>query len=54
MIVGDGIGHIGLGSKVDKEVQGAIKGAIIDAKMNLVPIRKGFWGNKIGGAHTVP
>ena len=22
--------------------------------MNIVPIRKGFWGNKIGNSHTVP
>ena len=24
------------------------------AKMNIVPIRKGYWGNKIGNTHTVP
>ena len=24
------------------------------AKLNLVPIRKGYWGNKIGPTHTVP
>lgn len=47
-------GHIGLGCKVHKEVQGAIKGAIIDAKLNLVPVRKGYWGNKIGKPHTIP
>jgi len=22
--------------------------------MNLVPIRKGYWGNKIGTPHTIP
>ena len=54
MLVGDGKGHIGLGGKVHKEVQGAIKGAILDAKMNLVPVRKGYWGNKIGAPHTIP
>ena len=36
------------------EVRDAIKGAITDAKLNIVPIRRGFWGNKIGKAHTVP
>jgi len=47
-------GHIGLGYKVHKEVQGAIRGAILDAKLNIVPVRKGYWGNKIGKPHTVP
>ncbi len=35
-------------------MQGAIKGAIIMAKLNLIPVRKGYWGNKIGKTHTVP
>lgn len=54
VVIGDGEGHIGLGCKVSKEVQGAIKGAIIDAKLNFVPVRRGYWGNKIGRPHTVP
>jgi len=54
VLIGDGNGHIGLGVKVAKEVQGAIKGAISDAKLNLVPVRRGYWGNKIGKPHTVP
>jgi small subunit ribosomal protein S2e len=24
------------------------------AKLNLTPVRKGYWGNKIGAIHTVP
>lgn len=24
------------------------------AKLNLVPVRKGYWGNKIGNSHTIP
>lgn len=24
------------------------------AKLNLIPVRKGYWGNKIGNTHTVP
>ena len=24
------------------------------AKLNIVPVRKGYWGNKIGSTHTVP
>jgi len=53
-IIGDMNGHLGLGVKVAKEVQGAIKGALVDAKLNLVPIRRGYWGNMIGKPHTVP
>lgn len=54
VLIGDENGHIGLGQKAHKEVQGAIKGAGLDAKMNFVPVRKGYWGNKIGNPHTVP
>lgn len=32
----------------------AIRGAIILAKMSIVPVRRGYWGNKIGRPHTVP
>jgi len=52
--IGDQDGHLGLGVKLAKEVQIAIKGAIIAAKLGLVPVRRGFWGNKIGAVHTVP
>lgn len=54
VLMGDENGHIGLGQKAHKEVQGAIKGATLDAKMKFMPIRKGYWGNKIGQPHTVP
>jgi len=52
--VGDQNGHVGLGSKCAKEVAGAIQGAIIAAKLSVIPIRRGYWGNKIGAPHTVP
>merc|ERR1711977_90542 len=32
----------------------AIRGALNKAKMNLVPMRRGYWGNKIGRPHTIP
>lgn len=51
--IGDMNGHIGLGCKVAKEVQGAIKGAQLAAKMAMVPVRRGYWGNKIGLPHTI-
>lgn len=54
VVIGDSEGHVGLGCKLSKEVQGAIKGAIQDAKLNIAPIRRGYWGNKIGKPHTVP
>merc|ERR1711874_500067 len=52
--VGDENGHVGLGVKCSKEVATAIRGAIILAKLSVVPIRRGYWGNKIGAPHTVP
>jgi len=54
VLVGDQNGHIGLGSKCAKEVATAIRGGIIAAKMSLIPVRRGYWGNKIGNTHTVP
>lgn len=38
----------------DVQVATAIRGAIILAKMSVVPVRRGYWGNKIGSVHTVP
>jgi ribosomal protein uS5 len=32
----------------------AIRGAIILAKLSIMPVRRGYWGNKIGAPHTVP
>lgn len=51
---GDESGHIGVGVKVAKEVQFAIKGALMDAKIHVIPVRRGYWGSKIGLPHTVP
>ena len=52
--VGDCNGHVGLGSKCAKEVAGAIKGAILVAKMSIIPVRRGYWGDNVGKVHTVP
>jgi len=54
VIVGDNNGHVGLGVKAAKEVATAIRGGIIAAKMNVIPVMRGFWGNRIGAAHTIP
>lgn len=52
--IGDYNGHVGLGVKCSKEVATAIRGAIILAKLSVIPVRRGYWGNKIGKPHTVP
>jgi small subunit ribosomal protein S2e len=52
--VGDRNGHIGVGIKVGKEVQIAIKGALVDAKLRMIPVRRGYWGSRIGDVHTIP
>ncbi|KAL6071101.1 hypothetical protein STEG23_016058, partial [Scotinomys teguina] len=52
--IGDYNGHVGLGVKCSKEVATVIQGAIILAKLSIVPVRRGYWGNKIGKPHTVP
>lgn len=51
--VGDYNGHLGLGVKCSKEVATAIRGSIIMAKLSVVPVRRGYWGNKIGKPHTI-
>merc|ERR1712086_646090 len=54
VLVGDTNGHIGLGAKCAKEVATAIRGGIIAAKLALIPVRRGYWGAKLGLPHTVP
>jgi len=54
VIVGDEDGHVGLGVKCSKEVATAIRGAIILAKLSVIPVRRGYWGTSDGSAHTVP
>jgi len=54
VVCGDYNGHLGLGQKCAKEVAGAIRGALIDAKINTIPVRRGYWGNRFGEPHTVP
>jgi len=54
VIVGDFNGHLGLGVKCAKEVATAIRGAIITAKLALIPVRRGYWGGRLGAPHTVP
>merc|ERR1712167_361685 len=52
VVVGDNNGHVGLGVKCSKEVANAIRAAIILAKLSVIPIRRGYWGTKLGEPHT--
>jgi len=54
VLVGDYAGHVGLGQKCASEVANAIRGALIDAKLAVVPLKLGWWGTVFGPAHTVP
>uniref|UniRef100_A0A0A9Y0Q2 Small ribosomal subunit protein uS5 n=1 Tax=Lygus hesperus TaxID=30085 RepID=A0A0A9Y0Q2_LYGHE len=54
VIVGDMDGHVGLGVRCANEAAGAIRGAIISAKLNIIPVRRGYWGSITGEPHTVP
>ncbi|ELW62562.1 40S ribosomal protein S2 [Tupaia chinensis] len=47
-------GHVGLGVKCSKDVVTAIRGAIILAKLSIVPVQRGYWGNKTGKPYMVP
>ena len=40
--------------RCSSEVATAIRGALIMAKMHLVPIRRGYWGKNSGLPHTIP
>lgn len=53
MVLGDGNGHVGLGVKAAKELANAIRGAIIIAKLSIIPVRRGYWGSNLGEPHSL-
>lgn len=55
-VVGDGKGHVGVGSGKDIEVKAAIESAILDAKSNVIPIIMGCgsWQCLCGTKHSLP
>jgi small subunit ribosomal protein S2e len=53
VVVGDLNGHIGLGWKTASERSDAIRGAVISAKMSLIPVRRGYWKSRLGNPHTI-
>jgi len=54
VVIGDSNGHCGLGVKCAAEVATAIRGGITLGKLSVIPVRRGYWGNKLGEPHTVP
>ncbi|XP_032094739.1 40S ribosomal protein S2-like [Thamnophis elegans] len=49
--IGDDNDHVGLKVKCSEEVALTICGAIILVKVSIVPVRRGYWGNK---PHPMP
>eukprot|EP00769_Ergobibamus_cyprinoides_P001602 gnl/Ergobibamus_cyprinoides/266.p1 GENE.gnl/Ergobibamus_cyprinoides/266~~gnl/Ergobibamus_cyprinoides/266.p1 ORF type:complete len:256 (-),score=125.74 gnl/Ergobibamus_cyprinoides/266:40-807(-) len=54
VILGDSNGHVGLGVKVAKEVATSIRGAVTMAKINMIPVRRGYAFKDMRAPHTVP
>ncbi len=55
-IVGDGRGHVGVGSGKEAEVKAAIERAVKNAKANVIPVifGCGSWQCACGTAHSLP
>ena len=51
--IGDDNGHVGLGVKCSKEAAAAIRGAVVLAKLSIVPGGEAT-GDEVGKPHTVP
>jgi small subunit ribosomal protein S5 len=56
MVVGNKDGYIGIAQSKLREIGPAIRHAILLAKMNIAPVRRGCgsWECKCGGKHSVP
>jgi len=54
--VGNGDGYVGIGSAKAKQMRNAIDKAIIDAKLNIIPVRRacGSWECRCNQPHSVP
>lgn len=53
VVVGDNNGHVGLGVASAGALADAIKKAIKIAKLNIQPVRRGYWGSALGDVHTI-
>ncbi len=56
VLVGDGHGHVGLGTGKSEELRPAIEAAIRNAKKNIILVRMGCgsWECNCGGTHSLP
>jgi len=56
VVVGNYEGFLGLGVGKDKQVRAAIQKAVLDAKVNVVPVKRGCgsWECECGDPHTLP
>ncbi len=56
VIVGDGNGYIGVGAANSKEHRDAIEKATTNAKLNVIPVKRGCgsWECNCNGNHSVP
>jgi small subunit ribosomal protein S5 len=56
VVVGNQDGYVGLGVSKSKEVGPGIRRAIIRAKLNIIPIKRGCgsWECVCGGNHSIP
>uniref|UniRef100_H0XJG5 Small ribosomal subunit protein uS5 n=1 Tax=Otolemur garnettii TaxID=30611 RepID=H0XJG5_OTOGA len=52
--IGDYNSSIGLGVKCPVKETATARGAVILAKLSIVPVRRGYWRNKIGKPHSDP
>ncbi len=56
VVVGNYEGIVGLGAGKDKQVRSAIQKGIVDAKLNIIPVRRGCgrWECSCGEPHSFP
>ena len=56
VVVGNEDGYVGLGLGKARQLRVAIEKAIVDAKLNIIPVRRGCgsWECRCGEPHSVP
>ncbi len=56
VVMGNGEGYVGIGTGKAKQLRFAIQKAIVNAKLNIVPVRRGCgsWECMCGEPHSVP
>ena len=56
VVVGNENGYVGIGEAKSREIGPAIRNAILEAKLNITPVKRGCgsWECGCGGPHSVP